>query len=254
MKMPMFSTVIGTEDLTAYREQRVISANEQIAFSKRYLETKFCSRQVLLRWGKQYDGLKFPIGKYLATYLEKLGTRRVLSLGCGECYHEYAIKNASPSIYITAVDFDSFRIGLMPELLPEIDKTMVFDVTKDDFAIFKGEYDVVLMIGLIYALTNEEIVSLLNRVRVVGAKHIIIVASAFINNIQYARYTISKLLSRNGDNHKGRFHGWARSRGEVLKIFKKADGIKVHRIITGKPFNKNQAMYHLRNTLSEIDG
>jgi len=254
MKIPVFTTQNPrVQDPTAYDERRVVSREELSLARQRRSDNKFRSREDLLDWGKQHDGIKFVVGEYLAAYLNKLSAKSVLSLGCGECYHEYAIKLAAPEIKITATDFDPFVVGKVRSFLPEIDTAEVFDIKQDDFARFQGKYDAILMISVDYVLSDDEMIDFYKRISVVGANHIIMISASYLTSSQVLEYIILSRLSQlkwfllgwKVRPSPGRFIGWARSRGEFVRLVRMAGTVKLHKIITGKPFVKNQALLHL---------
>ncbi len=266
MKLPMFTASPDVQDETAYKEHRVVSREELTLLRKKgseyhHSQNKFRSRQDLLHWGEQYSNAKFILGKYLAVYLRELSVKSVLSLGSGECDHEYAIKLAAPEITITATDFDPFVVEKVSEFLPEIDKVEMFDINKDDFAQFQGKYDAILMIGVIYALSNDEVLDFFKRVPSVGANHIIIVTSYlsasgvlkyFLHQVYIHNplaYLIRRfVLKRNMAAHGGRFHGWIRSKGEFVRLMKKASTVKLHKVLKLKPLSETQVLIHINPT------
>ena len=253
MKAPCFTQNPRVQDPTAYAEYRVVSREELSLSRQRRSDNKFRSRQDLLDWGKRHDGIKFAVGEYLAIYLKKLSAKSILSLGCGECYHEYAIKLAAPEIKITATDFDPFVVEKVRAFLPEIDTAEVFDIKQDDFSRFQGKYDTVLMIGVDYVLSDDEVVDFLKKVSIVNANHFIMISDSYIASSQVLKHIILSRLSQlkwfllrwEKRPSPGRFIGWARSRGEFVRLARMAGTVKLHQVITGKPFNKSQALLHI---------
>lgn len=252
MKIPMFTLNPRVQDSTAYKQCRVVSREEKSLARQQAWENKFRSRQDMLHWGEQHDKIKFILGKYLASYLRKLSVKNVLSLGSGECYHEYAIKLDAPEIAVTATDFDPFVVEKVAAFLPEIENVEVFDIKEDDFARFQGKYDAILMIGVAYVLSDDEMVDFFKRVAMVGANHIIMVSSC-ITSSQVLKYIILLrlsqlkrfLIAQKVAPPPGRFHGWSRSKGEFIRLIDMAGTVKLQKIITGKPFGKSQVLLHL---------
>jgi len=230
-----------------------VSREEQTLSRQKASENKFRSRQGMLHWGEKYGkNVKFIRGKYLAAYLQKLSVKSVLSLGSGECYHEYAIKLVAPEIAITATDFDPFVVDKVSAFLPEIDNVEVFDIKEDDFARFQGKYDTILMIGVEYVFSDDEMIDFFKRVSMIGANHIIILSSyltftGLVKSMIWLRLGPLKrlLLGQREAPPPGRFHGWARSKGEFVRLTRMAGTVKLQEVITGKPFGKSQALLHI---------
>lgn len=256
MKIPMFTQDPRVQDATAYAEHRVVSREEQslarqLGSEYYHSQNKFRSRQDMLHWGEKYGkNVKFIRGKYLAAYLQKLSVKSVLSLGSGECYHEYAIKLVAPEIAVTATDFDPFVVEKVAAFLPEIDNSEVFDIKEDDFARFQGKYDAILMVGVEYVLSDDEMVDFFKRVAMVGANHIIMISS-FITSSQVLKYIILLrlsqlkrfLLAQKVAPPSGRFHGWTRSKGEFVKLTRMAGTVELAKITTGTNRSVNLRRY-----------
>ncbi len=254
MKYPMFTHAPGFEDASAWKERRVISGEETA--SVRRTQDWFQSREAFIRHGEQHEERKFRLGKYLAGYLKPLAARSVLSLGAGECYHEYALKTAAPGIKIHATDFDPFVARRVAELLPELDAYEVVDIKKDDFARFRGRYDTILLISVEYVFSDDEMVDFFRRVSAAGASHLIIISSSYISNSSVIRqmyysilaplsYLKRLLLGRELRTDRGRFHGWARSKGEFVRLMKLAGTLQLREVVTGEPFGPAQALLYI---------
>ena len=253
MKIPKFTSARYVQDDTAYRERRVVSKDEFT--SARQSEDCYRSREAFLKMKDQYPK-KAALGKYLADYLKSLSAKSVLGLGSGESFHEYAIKLAASEIRITATDFDPFIVEKVSEFLPEIDNFEVFDIKKDDFNRFQNKYDTILMVGVIYALSDDEIVGFFKRVISTGMKHILVVTSLLpvshglrFYSIRFIGYNplalfvkkhVSRIIGR-----PGRFHGWSRSEGEFARLIKKAGALKLHKIISLKPVSETEVLLHI---------
>lgn len=224
MEIPIFTTFPTIQDDTAFSQLRVVSQEEQtLSNRKGPAAGRFESRETLLGWGREFDSVKFIVGGNLARYLMKLHIESVLSLGCGDCLHEFALKYETPQVNIIATDYDPFVIERVKELFPEIDRAEVFDITKDDFSQYKGQCEAILMIGVDYTLSRSEMLSLFRRVKETGARHLIIIRSC----ISIRRALIGKAYLAMGYHPPGRFHGWARTRGEFKKLVKMVSGIKL---------------------------
>jgi len=251
MKIPVYTQDQKVQDATAKQECKFLSREERTLARKTL--PRFRSRQDLLNWGMEHDGNKFKIGRYLADYLQKLSVKSILSLGCGECYHEHAIKLAAPEIKITATDFDPFVVEKVLEFLPEIDNVEVFDIKKDDFAKFQGKFDAILILNVEGSLSDDEIVGFFRRIPVVGARHILMTSGAYLTSFQVLEYMIVLRLSKlkwfllrwETRPPLGRCQAWSRSKGKFVKLIKQAGTVKLHRITTRKPLSRARPLFHI---------
>jgi len=249
MKVPVYSLNPRVQAPSSHYGFKPFSQQERTQVRLVESDGRYQSRQSLLSWGMRNNFNKFIIGQWLATYLKTLSVERVLSLGCGECYHEFAIKLSEPEIKITTTDFEPFVMEKVSAFLPEIDDVEVFDIKQDDFTRFQGKYDAILLLHVEASFSDDEIVSFFKKIPGTGARHMLMFSGAYIPPFQVLKYWFSwlkwSLLRWKTRPPLGRQHGWARSRGEFLKLMEAAGTLKLSKLITERPHSKSYPLFHI---------
>jgi len=191
----------------------------------------------------------------LGEYLLEIGARDILCLSSGPTHHEYLIKQKIPETRITVSDFNPFLVDVVRRLFPEYEDHLLIDIKKQDFTIYKGKFDTVMLMLACYVLNDDEFVSFLRNVRKIESLHLILVEDGFVNNKRYLQYLLNSTL-RNLVNIKkqlqgtppvswGRFHGWGRTRGHVSKLVKRSGVFSLESFHYLKEIRPFMAFYHL---------
>ena len=230
MKTPIFTDDPFIQDPEAFPESRVVNAEEWSQSRARRMETdpdeanKHRSRRAFLEYMEANATQEIELGRWLNDYLERIGVRRLLGLGSGDCCVEYLLKTLGKSRYVMATDFDPGVIGLTSPLLTEIDDFDVFDIKKDDFARFRGRFDAALMIDVFYAFSDEEGRRFFRQARESEFNRLIITSSAFFPWRRVLRYNTVDAIIRGLKRMKlyqparKRFHGWGRTVSEIVGL------------------------------------
>jgi hypothetical protein len=210
------------------------SAEEHARLFKTEHVEVFSSRESLLAWYGSQDSVKFPAVDFVADFMARRSLNSVLSLGAGPCVLEYhLLTKLSPGARVIATDFDAFLIEQARRLFPEL-RSEVFDFFRDDVKSLLKKNDppvrLAVFFGSSYVMDDAQFVSLFRGLREAGIQDIIDFYPAFLsrndclkqlNPLSYLK-RFSWIRRLFGKGSLGKFHGYARSRGELRKLYRMA--------------------------------
>jgi len=158
------------------------------------------------------DHEKIPALLFLSDHIKSNRYKTVLSLGSGCCVLEYLLKLILPETDITATDIDEEFMNHAKRFFPEINAE-VFDFVNDNPKKFNP--DLAVFFGASYVMDDSDFVRVLRNF------------NAEIIDF-HSTLTLKKALivTLSGIRKKGRFHGYARTKGEMRKLYHRA-GLEV---------------------------
>ena len=140
---------------------------------------------------------------------------------------EYHLKQNLPDLVIHVTDFDPFIVDSMSLLLPELNGMTLFDIRHDDISKFKSQCDFILLVDVLYALTDQECKDFFQRAYKAGFLGIILIASSISTPAMLLKYKITNLIRKIIYNILSiqkpslRFHGWSRDYVRVCEAGQK---------------------------------
>lgn len=220
----------------------IFTAEEHAYVIKQEFAREFGSKESLLRWyfSNNANTDKLAALAFLIKHIHNNNFRNILSLGTGQCVLEYLLKCALPEgSKVIAADFDSFFIEKarlhFPQIIP-----VEFDFFKDDLQDLQNKlnirFDLAVFFGAAYVMDDSRFVGIFRELREIGVKQIIDFHAGYIPYrkipiIMLGRmkaYMMDKLRDIEIVNrikprsYKGKFHGYARSRGESRRLYKES--------------------------------
>jgi len=211
---------------------QVTSEEHASLIEKRYAE-RFRSKDSLISWYLSENERKLPALDFLTKYIKEKNFSNILSLGAGPCVLEYLLKSALPELKVVATDYDSLFIRKAKILLPEI-IPIEFDFFKDKIADLWASlgirFDIAVFFGSSYVMDDPQFVNLFRGLKDAGVKRVIdfcggymdlkeVVCSALL---PVRRSASLRKLFRKPPLNLRKFHGYARSRGELRRLYREA--------------------------------
>ncbi|MDA2936670.1 hypothetical protein MYX75_00185 [Acidobacteria bacterium AH-259-A15] len=139
------------------------------AFTRSKLFPLGTKKELLDFWAER-ETFKIPMSRFLAELIESRGYKSVLSLGAGDAVIE-SIQNRWLSLdRFTVSDFDPYVIERVRAFFPELE-AHVLDIKSQAFyesESFLREFDVLQIIGLVYVLSDKELLRFLSYLRQVN--------------------------------------------------------------------------------------
>ena len=215
------------------------TAEEHTYVMQKEFANIFESREVLLRWYLSNNAAKLSALGFLIQYIIDKRFTNVLSLGAGMCVLEYLLKYALPAdAMVVATDFDRYLINKAKVFFPGI-IPVAFDFFKDDIQEIQNKIkprriDLAVFFGSSYVMNEESFIFLFKRLKEIGVKQIIDFYGGYLDlktiiNLFFLlplkENTIIRKIFRKPlieKKYLGKFHGYARSRSELKKLYKKA--------------------------------
>ena len=181
--------------------------------------------------------------------VSKENYRNILSIGSGNCVDEWRLqKILGEGCNVTASEFDNHFINQSKKFFPEI-KTIFFNFEDESFADLKDEYDLIYFSVSLYVLDDKEFLTLLKAIKIAGVKEIIDLHGGIHRKIDVFKMIakgFGKLILRPFSffklENKGKFHGYSRSKKDLLKLYKKC-GWKVTE--ASEDFGKHKKLFIL---------
>lgn len=189
--------------------------------------------QVLFRKYPNYSALdprwrqlKDQIGDWLIKFVPHNG--RVLSIGCGLGYIEQRIWSLyGKRLDIHVQDYASDSLIWLRNILPP--ENIHIDVSLNhEGSLFnsKKDFDLIYLSAVDYALTDEDLINLLEKLKSFLSKggRIIIVSASFLDESFYEKMVfcvkelVKKILYPLGFYKRIQFWGWMRTRSDYLRI------------------------------------
>lgn len=211
---------------------------------------EFESKESVLRWEFSQNPAKLSVLAFLMEYINKKRIKNIISLGAGSCTFEYLLKYALPEdSKVIAADFDSFFIEKakihFSSIIP-----VKFDFFTDDIGELqtklKINFDIAVFFSSSYVMDDSQFIHLFRRLKEIGVKQIIDFHAGYVPYRDIPRVILRRLKSyivnelrkieimnqikRIGSSYSGKFHGYARTRGELERLYKKAGVNLIKRI------------------------
>ncbi len=176
-----------------------------------------------VEWYLGRDGYKLPALRYLLDYIKDSGFTNILSLGSGTCVLEHLLQQTLGSrARVVATDINPRFIKHAKSLFPDL-AVLEFDMIEgniDNLEAATGvKFDAAVFFGSSYVMDDKAFVKRFSSLREAGVRGIIDFQAGCITAAQ----VITLLgLSMLRSTQQGRFHGYARTWGHLLRQYRKA--------------------------------
>lgn len=165
--------------------------------------------------------------------------QNIISFGAGAPVREYLLKLILPIKFnVVATDFDTFIIKKVEKYFPEI-TVKEYDFANQDLKIFLNQnnlkIDLAIFFGSSYVMDDHDFIRVFKDLRNNGARYIIDYNAGYISfkeqlklyfipNFIRNKSILRKLTGRKNlsNRSKGKFHGYARSRDSLRKLYTKS--------------------------------
>ena len=203
------------------------TAEEHAYAIEKEFEEHFKNRDTLLGWYLPNAASSlFPL-RWLIQHIKESGFKNIISMGAGNCVHEYILKCALPEdCNVTATDFDSYYIKKSKTFFPSIN-SIKFDFFKDDIGKLNSKFDLAIFLGSAYVMNDEQFINLFKQLKENGVNQIIDFHAGYLpyKNIPLylGGYVMRKVLRKLNliHSHRGKFHGYGRTKDELRYLYKK---------------------------------
>jgi hypothetical protein len=221
-------------------ENGIFTASEHAYIIEREFGNHFESRELLLRHYLSTNAEKLSALAFLIKYANDKRFVNIISLGAGACVLEHLLKYALPEgSTIVATDFDPFFIEKARLLFPSI-IAEEFDFFRDDLVELRNrlkiDFDLAIFLNSSYVMDNVQFVKLFHGLARIGVKQIVDFQGGFVTYVDALKAIlvrraldidsrVGKLLKKVGvseGGYRGKFHGYARTRGELRSLYRKA--------------------------------
>ena len=239
MKKKIYTRSHNPENLREIPSETIFTSDEHSKISELELkDTILENRNKLLEYClKKNLRTKFQPLSFLVDRIEEKNYSRVLSLGSGLSDLEYFLYlSLDKDKEILSSEFDRYFVEKSNEFFPEFE-TIEFDFFNDSLDSINKKIDLVFCFGSFYVMDDLQFIRLLKDIKAAGVKEIIdfhagfMTKSAYLKNIIRPSYsTFKKLFIKEEETCKGKFHGFSRSRNELINLYKKSGWIPVKEI------------------------
>ena len=168
---------------------------------------------------------------------QSINFRSVMSFGAGSFCREYLLKIALPQdIQVVACDFDEELVKKSSQFFPEI-KSIKFDFFSDNLAehlhnFNSNKIDLAFFSSSSYVLNDQEFLNLFRQIKDAGVKRVIDFHGGVVDFRLMLHYLLRPITSINFirkifkvhelPKFKGKFHGYIRSRRELIRLYEKS--------------------------------
>lgn len=198
---------------------------------------KFESKEKLLNWFLSSKAQKkLSEISFLIEYINKKGYKNILSLGSGISVFEYLLKRGlNADVKVVVTDFNPYLVGQAKKLFPEI-SPHVFDFCNGDVGKFQADlgvkFDLAICLGSTFVMEKEDFIKFLRGLNNSGIKEVMDFYGAYIDFNYFFRNVVLLSIKESNLVRKvfgkpalkkdfiGKFHGFARSRGNLRRIYK----------------------------------
>jgi len=243
MKKKLFTCTGSHEEdnLAKLDKENLFTSEERSWISEQELKnTYLSSKDKLLEWSiKENAGLKFAAINEAANRISEKGFKKILSLGSGMSDNEYFLHlGVEKNVEIISSEYDTYAVKKSNEYFPEF-KTIKFDLNYDLVTSLNEKFDAVIFFGAAYAMDDKEFIRLFKDIKEAGIKEIMDFHAGYITNIERIKYYLRptyKFLKNTFSNQKvyqGKFHGFGRTRKELLRLYSAA-GWETHKIMINR--------------------
>jgi len=234
-------------------ENEIFTASEHAYIIAREIGNYFESKELLLRYYLSTNVEKLSALAFLIKYANDKRFVNIISLGAGACVLEYLLKCALPEgSTIAATDFNPFFIEKARLFFPSI-VAEEFDFFGDDLVELtnrlKIDFDLAVFLNSSYVMDNVQFVKLFHGLARIGIKQIVDFQGGCVTYVDALKAIllrraldidsrIGRPLKKIGvskEGYKGKFHGYARTRGELRALYRKA-GLNIVKEIRIEPW------------------
>lgn len=207
----------------------------------------FKTKENLLRYNLPQSLGKLASLGFLFETIEKKKHLNVLSLGAGTCMLEYLLKLSLPEgARVIACDFDGYLIEKAKSFFPEI-TAVKFDFFNDDIEALLAQQgvkiDIAVFFGSAYVMDDDQFIKLFDGLRKAGTKEVVDFHAGYMglkDKVKTWLLPISqnpalrKIFGKKPvEAYPGKFHGYARDRAELLRLYGKAGFVVRKEIAVG---------------------
>lgn len=197
----------------------------------------FRSYDSLMAWYMRSNFDKLAAVGFLIEWLRRNDSRTILSLGAGPGVLEHLVQHGlEPGVQIVATDFDTYMIGAAQRLLTNI-RALPFDFFNDRLEDVEDalglKFDTAVLLGSSYVLDDSQFVRMFADLSNRGMSTIIDFQAGFLSLRKSIGYllpaqAVRRLLRREAASAEyiGKFHGYARTRREMRRLYRKA-GLRI---------------------------
>jgi hypothetical protein len=145
---------------------------------------------------------------------------------------------------VVACDYNPFFIQMANEYFPEIE-SVLFDFSNSEIAFLnrkcKIDFDMSIFINSAYIMDDPSFIRLFNGLKQIGVKKIINFSTAYLNFEKIMKYYLSPIIKNRTirkifqkgplPNQKDLFHGYARDKWEMRRLYKKSGWNRIEEIV-----------------------
>ena len=174
---------------------------------------------------------------FLVDRIKEKNYNQIFSLGSGLSDLEYFLYlSLNKNVEIICSDFDQFFVEKSNQFFPEFE-TIQFDFFNDSLNKINKKIDLAFSFGSFYVMDDNEFIRLFKDIKSSGVREIIdfhagyMTKKMYLRNLIYPYYSFFKnLFDKEEKTFKGKFHGFSRSRNELINLYKKSGWTPVKEI------------------------
>jgi len=238
MKKKLYTLSHNIENLNKLDQKTVFSSEEHSLISERELKDslllskdKLIEHSINDNWKLKYLALHEAINR-----IKEKGFKKIISFGSGFSDLEYFLYlGLDKNIEIVSSDFDTFLVKKSNEFFPEF-KTIRFDFFNDSISSLNEKFDLAIFFGSAYVMDDLEFIRLFKDIKKSGVLEIIDFHAGYMTRVEHFKnyirpaYHFLKNFFYHQDKYLGKFHGYSRSKNELIKLYNQS-GWKTHKII-----------------------
>jgi len=198
------------------------TAEEHAYVIEKEFKKYYKNKDALLGWYLPEAASSFVPLRWLIQHIKENGFKNIISMGAGNCVHEYILKCALPEeCNVTATDFDSFYIEKSKSFFLSIN-SITFDFFKDDISMLNSNFDLAVFFGSAYVMNDEQFIHLFKQLKENNVKQIIDFHAGYIPYEHVPKYFVGNVLRKLNllTNYRGKFHGYVRTKDELRYLYK----------------------------------
>ncbi|MAX49387.1 MAG: hypothetical protein CMD75_00960 [Gammaproteobacteria bacterium] len=230
MKRRLYTKSYDINELTKLDSEKLFTAKESEELIEIELgRSVFRSKESVLEYYLPKCFSKFEALEFLKNRIEEEKYQNIISFGSGSSVLEYLLYlSLSKDKNIVSSEFNNFYVEKSNEFFPEF-LTIQFDFTKDTLSKVDTNFDIAVFFCSSYVMDDDEFINFFKHLKSEGVKEIIDFDSAFMTKTTQFKNAIrpiievaKKFKSTTSDNFEGKFHGYSRSRKELLNLYKES--------------------------------
>tara|TARA_B110000008_G_scaffold247077_1_gene258344 strand:+ start:4751 stop:5503 length:753 start_codon:yes stop_codon:yes gene_type:complete len=230
MKRKLYTKSFEISELKKLDSEKLFTAKEYEELTKIELgKSVFRSKESVLEYYLPKCFSKFEALEFLKNRIDVQKYQNIISFGSGPSVLEYLLYlSLSKDKSIISSEFNNFFIEKSNEFFPEF-LTIQFDFTKDTLSKVDTNFDIAVFFSSSCAMDDDEFIKFFKHLKLEGVKEIIDFDSAFMtkttqfkNAIRPVIEVAKKFKPTTADNFAGKFHGYSRSRKELLNLYEES--------------------------------